>query len=115
MDTQAIALLIAGAFAVLLLFGCLGGPGAQALKPAEQSPPAQQAPQPGSTSAQAGSSLGDADITPSETDDEAELPDAGLIPPPYGGAASALSDSDIDLGVMDEDYVISDEDIVEPA
>lgn len=117
MGLQANAMLVAGAFAVLLMFGCLGGQGAQAQTPSGQQS-AQQAgspPQAGAASPQPGGSLGDADISDSETGDEDELPDEALVPPPVGDSASGLSDSDIDLGAMDEDYVISDEDIVEPA
>jgi hypothetical protein len=107
-------LLLAGALTLLLLFGCIGGRGASG---AQQSgteasslpsgPAAQDTPQPGG-------SVGDADISGSDDDIEAELPGEELIPPP-DTSASDISDSDIDLGVMDEDYVISDEDIVEPA
>lgn len=115
MDVRISAILIASLAAVLLLAGCLGGTRGQAVQP----PASEQPSIPGTQ--QSGGSLGDADISGPQSEDEATLPAEDLVPPPMdvpGESTSQvpeLDDADIDLGAIEEDYVISDEDIVEPA
>lgn len=100
MDLRTAALLLGGVL-VLLLFGCIGGPA-----------------QPAAPTQQAGGTMGDADISPSAGDDEALLPDEGLIPPAADGGSDALpmlDDSDISIDEAEDELSIAEEDIIEPA
>lgn len=114
MDAKAFMVALLCALSVFMLFGCIGGRGtsgsAQAGVQAPVLPESPSAP----ITAQPGGSVGDADISGSTDEAEAELPSDDLLPPP-DVSASSISDSDVDIGALDEDYVISDEDIVEPA
>ncbi len=134
MDAKLLALVCLSS--VLLLFGCINGGKSAASKSSLPSAPSGAA-----NASPAGGSLGDKDISPQVTPDDASvLPDENLIPPdnlsapsdgaamsqgsaqsPHSNASSGadisqltVSDSDIAIVEMNDSGIISDEDVVEP-
>ncbi len=104
------ALFIAGGLVVLLLFGCVGAPREKAPQP----------PVPPAPPEDAGSGLGDADVSSPEAEANGDiLPEEDLVIPPVEDEPSEETDLKIDVSdvFIDEgsDYdFISEGDIIEP-
>jgi len=97
-----IALMIMAGFAAMLLSGCLAG-----MKERQQPVQPVQTP---------GGSLGDAEISPGQSDEDVEVPGEDLLPPPpdVSVPAASLDPSLLDIDISEEDPVIAEEDFIEP-
>ncbi|MFH0884536.1 MAG: hypothetical protein V1861_02400 [Candidatus Micrarchaeota archaeon] len=119
MDSRIIALLVVSGLSAMLLFGCLSG--AREKLQDKQIGTQQQNQSVQQPAKQFGGKLGDVDISPVEEENETEvLPDEDLLPPPdevpkNTSSTLTLDVSDIAIDMVEDDFPISDEDIVEPA